>query len=51
VSASGQRPDGSPVRGEAAYFARGGQVFQAVVYAAEPRPEWVQPFFDGLKFE
>jgi len=51
VSAQGKRRDGSAVRSEAAYFARGGRVFQAVVYAADPRPEWVQPFFDGLQFE
>jgi hypothetical protein len=51
VSVAGQRPDGTPVRGEAAYFARGSQVFQAVVYAGDPKPEWLQPFFDGLKFE
>ena len=51
VTVAGRRADGTPVRGEAAYFARGSQVFQAVVYAADPRPEWLQPFFDGLKFE
>jgi hypothetical protein len=51
VSAAGKRQDGSAVQGEAAYFARGSQVFQAVVYASEPRPEWLQPFFDGLRFE
>jgi hypothetical protein len=51
VSMMGKRQDGSAVRGEAAYFARGTRVFQAVVYAGEPKPEWVQPFFDGLKFE
>ncbi|TFY98400.1 hypothetical protein [Ramlibacter humi] len=51
VSASGQRADGTAVRGEAAYFARGSSVFQAVVYAADPKPEAVQTFFDGLKFE
>jgi hypothetical protein len=51
VSATGTRQDGSAVRGEAAYFARGAQVFQAVVYASDPRPEWLQPFFDGLRFE
>jgi hypothetical protein len=51
VSMLGKRQDGSAVRGEAAYFARGNRVFQAVVYASEPKPEWVQPFFDGLKLE
>ncbi len=51
VAASGQRPDGSPVQGEAAYFARGGRVFQAVIYAQPLTPEQAQPFFEGLKFE
>ena len=51
VSAAGTNADGSAVRGEAAYFARGGRVFQAVVYAREPKAEAVQTFFDGLKFE
>ena len=36
---SASAPDGSAVRGEAAYFARGTHVFQAVVYADEPKPE------------
>lgn len=50
VSAQGRRADGSPVRGEAAYFARGRHVYQAVVYAQDPRPDTLQPFFEGLKF-
>ena len=49
VSAKGHRADGSPVRGEAAYFARSRHVYQAVVYAADPKPETLQPFFEGLK--
>lgn len=48
VSASGRRADGSAVRSEAAYFARGTQVFQAVIFADEIRPEWAQAFFGGL---
>jgi hypothetical protein len=51
VSAQGQRADGSPVRSEAAYFARGSLVVQAAVYATQPRPEWLEPFFQGLKFQ
>ena len=51
VSAQGKRADGSPVRSEAAYFARGSLVVQAVVYASDPRPEWLAPFFEGLRFE
>jgi hypothetical protein len=51
VSATGVKPDGSVVRSEAAYFARGSHVFQAVVYASDPKPEWLQPFFEGLRFE
>lgn len=50
VSAQGLRADGTPVRGEAAYFARGRHVYQAVVYASDPRPDTLQPFFEGLKF-
>jgi hypothetical protein len=50
VSAQGRRADGSPVHGEAAYFARGRHVYQAVVYADDPKPETLQPFFEGLKF-
>ncbi len=51
VAASGRRADGRPVQGLAAYFARGGQVFQAVVYADTLRPEVTDPFFSGLAFE
>ncbi|GAC1537993.1 MAG: hypothetical protein NVS2B4_18070 [Ramlibacter sp.] len=51
VSAVGTRADGTAVRGEAAYFAQGGQVFQAVVYASDPKPQSLQSFFDGLRFE
>jgi hypothetical protein len=50
ISAQGRRPDGSPVRGEAAYFARGRHVVQAVVYAEDPKAGTLQPFFEGLKF-
>ena len=51
VVAQGQRADGTPVQGEAAYFVRGSRVVQAVVFAAELKPEWVQPFFSSLAFE
>jgi hypothetical protein len=51
VSAQGLRADGTPVRSEAAYFARGSLVVQAAVYAPQPRPEWLEPFFQGLKFQ
>jgi hypothetical protein len=51
VTATGKRADGRPVQGRAAYFARGRQVFQAVVYAEALRPEFTNPFFSGLAFE
>jgi hypothetical protein len=51
VSATGSTAQGAPVRSEAAYFARGTHVFQAVVLAAAPAPDVVQAFFEGLKFE
>ncbi len=50
VTAEGQRADGSRVQGQAAYFARGTQVFQAVIYAEQIRPEWADAFFGGLRF-
>jgi hypothetical protein len=49
--AAGQHGDGSAVQSQAAYFARGTQVFQAVVYAGRIRPEMAEPFFAGLRFE
>ena len=51
VSALGQRADGTAVVGQAAYFAQGLQVFQAVMYAAEIKPETLETFFSGLKFD
>jgi hypothetical protein len=49
VIASGQRADGSAVESHAAYFARGGQVFQAVIYADKLKPEAAEPFFSSIK--
>jgi hypothetical protein len=49
--AEGRRADGSAVQGQAAWFAHGQQVFQAVVYAERLRPEAVEPFFSALAFE
>jgi hypothetical protein len=51
VVASGQRPDGSQVESQAAYFAHGSHVFQAVIYAGRLKPEVTEPFFSGLKFQ
>lgn len=51
VAAAGQRADGSAVESQAAYFARGSQVVQAVIYAARVTPEAADSFFDGLAFE
>ena len=51
VIAGGRRADGSPVQGQAAYFARGRHVFQAAVYAQQVRPEVTEPFFAALAFE
>jgi hypothetical protein len=39
------------VQSQAAYFARGTSVFQAVVYARALKPEMTEPFFTGLRFE
>jgi hypothetical protein len=51
IEANGKRADGSPVRGQAAYFARGSQVFQAVLYAEKISPEVSETFFSSLKFD
>jgi hypothetical protein len=51
VKALGQRADGTAVNGQAAYFAQGSQVFQAVVYAATISPEVAETFFSSLKLE
>lgn len=51
VKARGQRADGTAVRGQAAYFVQGSQVFQVVIYAAEISPEVAETFFSSLKFE
>ena len=51
VKAQGQRADGSAVTGQAAYFAQGSQVFQAVLYAGKISPDVSETFFSSLKFE
>ena len=45
VVASGQRADGSKVESQAAYFAQGRHVFQAVIYSGQLKPEVAEPFF------
>ena len=51
LKARGQRPDGAGVTGHAAYFSRGTQVFQVVLYADKVQPEVSETFFSSLKFE
>jgi hypothetical protein len=51
VRARGQHPDGKPVQGQAAYFARGTRAYQAAVYAGTLKAEMTEPFFAGLRFE
>jgi hypothetical protein len=51
VKAQGQRADGTVVSGQAAYFAQGTQVFQAVVYADKLAPEVAETYFASLSFE
>ena len=46
----GRRSDGLPVLAHAAWFARGAQVFHAVVYADKLNPEVAETFFSGLAF-
>lgn len=54
VSAQGQRTDGTVVHGQAAYFADGAQVFQAVMYTGKVNAasaETAETFFSSLRFE
>jgi hypothetical protein len=51
VKAQGQRADGTAVSGQAAYFAQGTQVFQAVVYASKLAPDVAETYFASLSFE
>jgi hypothetical protein len=51
VQARGKRAAGTDVSGQAAYFARGSQVFQVVIYAQEITPEVAETYFSSLKFE
>ena len=51
VTANGQRANGQVVSSQAAYFAQGSQVFQAVIYADKVLPDAAETFFLGLKFE
>ncbi len=51
VYASGQRADGQAVTSQAAYFAQGSQLFQAVIYAGKFEPEVAETFFASLQFD
>jgi hypothetical protein len=51
VIAAGKLTDGRSVESHAAYFAKGSQVFQAVIYAPRLQPEWAETFFAGLSVQ
>jgi hypothetical protein len=51
VVATGRGLDGHAIASEAAYFAQGKHVFQAVIYAGQIKPEAADAFFSGLRFE
>jgi hypothetical protein len=51
VKATGQRANGQAVSSQAAYFAQGSQVFQAVMYADKIASDVAETFFSGMKFE
>jgi hypothetical protein len=51
VQAQGQRADGSAVQGRAAYFSKGSQVFQVVMYAPKLAPQAIETFFSSLKLD
>ncbi len=51
VLAQGQRADGSAVNGWAAYFSKGSQVVQVVMYASAIEPVAAEIYFASLKFD
>lgn len=51
VLASGRRADGSVVQGQAAYFSRGAQVVQVVMYAPVISAQAADTFFTSLRFD
>lgn len=51
VSAQGRRQDGSAVTMQGVWFARGSQVFHAVVYAGRISADTSDTFFYGLRFQ
>jgi hypothetical protein len=51
IRASAPRAEGGDLESQSGYFARGTQVYQAVVYAPKLKTEVTEPFFTGLRFE
>lgn len=49
VMAQGQQADGRAVQSQAIYFARGSQLFQAVIYAPRISAEMADTFFESLQ--
>lgn len=50
AQAFGIQPGGGEIVLEAAWFARGNEVFGALMYGATPSPDVVETFFSSLKF-
>lgn len=51
VVAAGRRQDGRAVVAQGVWFARGSQVFHAVMYADQLNPDAAETFFSGLEFQ
>jgi hypothetical protein len=51
LNAQGWRPDGSAVTAQGVWFARGSQLYHAVIYADKIVPEMSEPFFAGLELQ
>jgi hypothetical protein len=49
--ASAARADGANLQSQSGYFARGTNVFQAVIYAPKLKAQFTEPFFTELRFE
>jgi hypothetical protein len=50
IKAQGKRQDGRELNAQALWFARGGRLYHAVIYADKLDAEVTQTFFEGLRF-
>lgn len=51
LTAQGRRADGSAVAAQAVWFSKGGNLYHAVIYADQVKPDMAEPFFSEFEFQ